>query len=110
MPAINKLPIVSTWRAIVARHPTVFTWAATTYTGFVGDISGTLDLGLGGFTQGNGTQLFCLRADFTSTVPAEEDVLTIAGIDYRISEVKKVFIAASDVWGLVFALEGPSKP
>jgi len=107
--ALNKLPIIAAWRAIIARHPTVFTWAAVTYTGFVGDISGTLDLGLGGFTQGNGTQLFCLRADFLSTVPAEEDIITIAGVDYRINEVKKVFIVASDVWGLVFTLKGPGE-
>ena len=110
MPAIAKAPIIAAWRAIIARHPTVFTWAATSYTGFLAMIDGSLDLGLGGFTQGNGTQLFCLKADFLATVPAEEDIITIASVDYRISEVKKVFISATDVWGLVFALKGPSQP
>jgi hypothetical protein len=110
MPAIAKAPIIAAWRAIIARHPTVFTFAAVNYTGFLAMIDGTLDLGLGGFTQGNGTQLFCLRADFLAAVPAEEDIVTIAGTDYRIKEAKKVFITAADVWGLVFALKGPSEP
>jgi len=103
--ALDETRFISAWRFIIAQQPKVFTFSAVNYTGFMSDINNTIDLGIGGFTQGNDTRLFCLRADFLSTVPTEGDIVTVAGIPYRISQVTVV-----KTFGLVFTLEGPSKP
>ncbi len=103
--AFDESQFIAAWRFIIAQQPKVFTWDGDDYTGFVGDIAGTIDLGFGGFTQTADARLYCLREDFPIEIPAEGEQVIIGGNPYRIVErtIVKTF-------GLVFGLKGPSQP
>ena len=93
------------WEAIIAANPQEFTWDGDTYTGRLTETRGFgLDMVEGGMISNQEATLWALRADFTSGLPGEGDIIACRGVGWRIRRVQLVM-----GYGVEFALEGPDR-